>query len=167
MIKEIRFINWKSFRDAKVYIDPLNVLIGTNASGKSNIIDGIAFLNSAVQGRNLQAALDGERGLFLDGSISAIRGGAEYAALFPGDQFTLEAVIQEDNNIDYKYSITVRIKPQVEVVAELLIKIMKKGKKPREKICLVPIEIMRAMNFQVQLYLHLSIKVRGDQLVKT
>jgi len=39
MIKEIRFMNWKSFSDAKVYIDPLNVLIGTNASGKSNIID--------------------------------------------------------------------------------------------------------------------------------
>ena len=71
-------MNWKSFSDAKVYIDPLNVLIGTNASGKSNIIDGIAFLNSAVQGRNLQAALDGESGSFLDGSIGAIRGGAEW-----------------------------------------------------------------------------------------
>lgn len=132
MIKEIRFMNWKSFCDAKVYIDPLNVLIGTNASGKSNIIDGIAFLNSAVQGRNLQAALDGESGSFLDGSIGAIRGGAEYAALFPGDQFTLEAIIQGDKTIEYRYSITVRTKPHVEVIAELLIKIIHKGKKPKD-----------------------------------
>ena len=122
MIKEIRFMNWKSFSDAKVYIDPLNILIGTNASGKSNI----------NQGRNLQESLDGESGLFLDGSIGAIRGGAEYAALFPGDQFTLEAVIRGDNINNYKYSITVRTKPQVEVIAEILIKITQKRKKPKE-----------------------------------
>lgn len=123
MIKEIRFFNWKSFKDAKVYIDPLNVLIGTNASGKSNVIDGIAFLNSAVLGRNLQATLDGESTVLLDGSIGGIRGGAEYAAFFPGDQFTLETIIQEDKKTDYRYSTTVRTKPQVEVIAESLVKI--------------------------------------------
>lgn len=80
VLKEIRFINWKSFKDSKIYIDPLNVLIGTYASGKSNIIDGIAFLNSAIQGRNLQGALDGESALLLDVNVGAIRGGAEYAA---------------------------------------------------------------------------------------
>lgn len=36
--KQITFENWKSFRHATLYIDPLTVLIGTNASGKSNAL---------------------------------------------------------------------------------------------------------------------------------
>ena len=130
MIKEIRLINWKSFKDAKVYIDPLNVLIGTNASGKSNLIDGIAYLNSAVHGKNLQFALDGGGGLFPP--VGGVRGGSEYAAMLPGDQFTLETVIQEDDNTDYRYSITIRTKPQVEVIAESLTKVIHKKKRPKE-----------------------------------
>lgn len=35
MITELRLQNWKSFSDARLYIDPITVLIGTNASGKS------------------------------------------------------------------------------------------------------------------------------------
>ncbi|MDD3270282.1 MAG: AAA family ATPase [Syntrophomonadaceae bacterium] len=132
MIKEIRFINWKSFKDAKVYIDPLNVLIGTNASGKSNLIDGIAFLTNAVNGINLQTSLDGQSGMFLEGAVGAIRGGTEYAAMMPGDQFTIETVIQEDEKIDYKYTLTVRTKPQVEVIAESLIKIVRNKSKNKE-----------------------------------
>ena len=44
MIKEIRLKNWKSFRDAVLPIDPLTILIGANASGKSNAIDALEFL---------------------------------------------------------------------------------------------------------------------------
>ena len=44
MIEEIRLSNWKSFRDATLYFDALTVLIGTNASGKSNALD--ATINS-------------------------------------------------------------------------------------------------------------------------
>jgi predicted ATPase len=132
MIKEIRFCNWKSFSDSVLYIDPLTVLIGTNASGKSNIVDGIAFLNSAAMGRNLQTALDGESGILLDGTVGAIRGGSEYAAMFPEDYFTMEVVVQKDEETDYKYRISVRTKPQVEVNAESLIKIIRNKTKLKE-----------------------------------
>lgn len=132
MIKEIRFMNWKSYKDANLYIDPLNVLIGTNASGKSNAIDAIAFLNNEVHASSLQASLDGESALLLDANIGGIRGGAGYAALLPGDQFTVETVIQEDSITDYRYSITVRTKPQVEVIAESLIKITRNRKNPNK-----------------------------------
>ncbi|MEI6785775.1 MAG: DNA replication protein, partial [Verrucomicrobiota bacterium] len=33
MIKEVRLENWKSFPNATLYLDPLTILIGTNASG--------------------------------------------------------------------------------------------------------------------------------------
>jgi len=47
MIKEIKLINWKSFSEAVLYIDPLTVLIGSNAGGKSNALDALLFLNRA------------------------------------------------------------------------------------------------------------------------
>jgi predicted ATPase len=133
VIKEIRLLNWKSYKDANLYIDPLNVLIGTNASGKSNAIDAIAFINNEVHASSLQASLDGESALLLDANIGGIRGGAGYAALLPGDQFTVETVIEEDSITDYRYSITVRTKPQVEVIAESLIKIIRNKKKPNKE----------------------------------
>ena len=49
MLKQITLENWKSFRHAELYIDPLTVLIGTNASGKSNVVDALDFLNSIMQ----------------------------------------------------------------------------------------------------------------------
>jgi AAA15 family ATPase/GTPase len=36
MIKELRVKHWKGFEQATLYIDPLTILIGPNASGKSN-----------------------------------------------------------------------------------------------------------------------------------
>ena len=43
MITKIRLQNWKSFKDSTIYIDSLGILIGTNASGKSNVLDAFAF----------------------------------------------------------------------------------------------------------------------------
>ena len=48
MITELRLQNWKSFSDARLYIDPITVLIGTNASGKSNIFDVLKMLSALV-----------------------------------------------------------------------------------------------------------------------
>lgn len=46
MITELRLRNWKSFFDAKLFIDPITVIIGTNASGKSNIFDALKLLSA-------------------------------------------------------------------------------------------------------------------------
>ncbi|MBR4324134.1 MAG: AAA family ATPase [Bacteroidales bacterium] len=46
MITKLRLINWKSFKDSTLYIDPLTVLIGVNASGKSNVLDAFDFLKN-------------------------------------------------------------------------------------------------------------------------
>jgi len=46
MLKEIHFKNWKSFKSATLYIDQITVLIGANASGKSNLVEGLEFLRT-------------------------------------------------------------------------------------------------------------------------
>ena len=45
MITKLRLKNWKSFKDSTLYIDPLTILIGINASGKSNVLDALDFLH--------------------------------------------------------------------------------------------------------------------------
>jgi predicted ATPase len=114
MLKQIIFENWKTYRSAVLPIDPLTVLIGTNASGKSNAIDALEFLNRTTLGKKIANALTG------------IRGGIEWATWRPQTQFTLKALVQgEDETIDYLYSITVETKPRVHLLAESLVRIKK------------------------------------------
>lgn len=53
MINEIRVKNFKSYREAVLPLAPLTVLIGANASGKSNLIEAIALLRDLAQGHPL------------------------------------------------------------------------------------------------------------------
>lgn len=72
VLSEFRLAGWKSFRQASLPLRPLTLLIGANASGKSNLLEGIRFLSLlAKKGRNLdevwrethdgQIAIRGER----------------------------------------------------------------------------------------------------------
>ncbi|KAB8318550.1 AAA family ATPase [Tolypothrix campylonemoides VB511288] len=113
MLKQLILENWKSFRYAELPIDPLTVLIGTNASGKSNVVEALEFLQRIVRGEDIEAALAGDK------TLPSIRGGVEWAALKNETQFTLKAILQgEDENPDYLYSITVQTKPVVQVLQE-------------------------------------------------
>jgi predicted ATPase len=99
MITEFTFKNWKSHQSSTLHVDPLTVLIGTNASGKSNALDGLLFLHRIANGAQLTAALQG------DSSQAAIRGGIEWAARRPEDVFSLTVIVHESEQIDYQYSI--------------------------------------------------------------
>lgn len=53
MIRSIALKNFKSYREATLPLAPLSLLIGANASGKSNAIEGIRFLSWLAEGRRL------------------------------------------------------------------------------------------------------------------
>jgi predicted ATPase len=44
MIKKLKIKNYKSLKDVELELDKFNVLIGPNASGKSNLLDCLAFV---------------------------------------------------------------------------------------------------------------------------
>lgn len=116
MLKQLILENWKSFRYAELPIDPLTVLIGTNASGKSNVVEALEFLQRIVRGEDIEAALAGDK------TLSSIRGGVEWAALKPETQFTLKALVQgADDTTDYLYGMTVQTKPVIQVLDEYII----------------------------------------------
>lgn len=109
MIKEIHFVNWKSFRHAVLPIDSLTVLIGTNASGKTNAVEGLEFLHLAASGADLWDSFTGYESFTAHELLSEkIHGEFSWAARKPETRFTLKALVQgEDAKTDYLYSITI------------------------------------------------------------
>lgn len=65
MLSAIVLRNFKSYREAELPLAPLTVLIGANASGKSNLIEAMRLLSWLAQGQrlfNIQSAVqDGDR----------------------------------------------------------------------------------------------------------
>lgn len=56
-LKRLKVKNYKSLKSFDITFGNLNVLIGENASGKSNILDCLKFLSEAVEG-NLREAVN-------------------------------------------------------------------------------------------------------------
>jgi len=105
MIKELNLVNWKSFENAKLFIDPLTFLIGTNASGKSNVLDAFNFLYRIASGKQIQTAISG------DSEIKPIRGGIDWFLKknSQSESSTIEIILETDSKgFDYKYSIEIR-----------------------------------------------------------
>jgi len=118
MIKEIRLENWKSFPKATLFLDPLTILIGTNASGKSNVLDALEFLCQIAQGKEIPSILQS------DPKAPMFRGGAEWAALKPKKSFTISVLIEgAEDKLDYLYSITVQTLPKSKLLAESLLRL--------------------------------------------
>ncbi|QSJ19989.1 AAA family ATPase [Nostoc sp. UHCC 0702] len=114
MLKQLILENWKSFRYAELPLDPLTVLIGTNASGKSNVVEALEFLQRIARGESIQSALAGDK------TLSSIRGGVEWAALKPETEFTLKVLVSEDEKTDYLYVIKIQTIPEVRVIEEYI-----------------------------------------------
>lgn len=55
MLKSIRIQNFKSYKDATFELSPFTVLIGANASGKSNAIEALRFMSILAQGQKLSS----------------------------------------------------------------------------------------------------------------
>ncbi|WP_224791999.1 AAA family ATPase, partial [Pseudomonas fluorescens] len=118
MITELLLENWKSYEKATLYIDPLSVLVGTNASGKSNALDALLLLNRTASGIMLTSALQG------DGVQIPLRGGIEWAARRPGSKFALAVTCRADDLTDYEYRLEGSIREnRCELHAEQLVRV--------------------------------------------
>ena len=121
MIKELHLKNWKSFESATLYIDPLSILIGPNASGKSNILDAFLFLYRISWGKQLINAVNG------DNESTSIRGGIDWVVRKGESNCEISVVVGADNQ-DYKYTIQFQKSngSKLEITGEFLEKINSK-----------------------------------------
>ncbi|MEH1950141.1 MAG: AAA family ATPase [Nostoc sp.] len=113
MLKQLILENWKSFRYAELPLDPLTVLIGTNASGKSNVVEALEFLQRIARGENIEVALAGDK------TLPSIRGGVEWAAKNGEKELTLKILVADnDAKVDYLYRITLKTRPTINNLTE-------------------------------------------------
>jgi predicted ATPase len=91
MLKRIRLKDFKSFVDEEVEVAPLTLLVGANASGKSNFLDALRFLQGLVSGLTLSEVLNGEK-RFGPKAWQGIRGRAEEVARLGSKEFRIESL---------------------------------------------------------------------------
>jgi len=61
MIECFQVRNFKSFVEARLVLRPLTVLIGANASGKTNLLEALQLLSWMAEGRQLGQLLSAIR----------------------------------------------------------------------------------------------------------
>ena len=102
MITSLRLINFKNFADENIPVGPFTVIVGANASGKSNIRDAFRFLHGIGRGYNLSEILGGKYGPGGQMEWAGIRGATNEIVRFGQPAFSLEVAMGRIN-----YSITV------------------------------------------------------------
>ena len=84
MITSLRLVDFKNFADETLRVGPFTVIVGANASGKSNIRDAFRFLHGIGRGYTLAEIIGGKYGAGGRVEWDAIRGAAnEIIRIFP------------------------------------------------------------------------------------
>lgn len=117
MFTKLRLERFKSFKDAELSLGPFTVIVGANATGKSNIRDAFRFLHGVVRGYTMAEIL-GEK--WVEGGFlqwSGIRGGVREATFERSATFTLglgiAAQVDADELSTYAYELEVAV-PEAE-----------------------------------------------------
>ena len=98
MITSIRLVNFKNFADETLRVGPFTVIVGANASGKSNIRDAFRFLHGIGRGYTLAEIIGGKSGA----DWNPIRGAGNEIVRFGQSGSSIEVGIQlEDADVDY------------------------------------------------------------------
>ena len=102
MITSLRLIDFKNFADETLRVGPFTVIVGTNASGKSNIRDAFRFLHGIGRGYTLPEILGGKYGPGGQAEWQAVRGApnevARLADTEAGNGFALEVQLKLGDN---------------------------------------------------------------------
>ena len=86
MITSLRLVNFKNFADETLRLGQFTLIVGANASGKSNIRDAFRFLNGIGRGYTLSEILGGK----YDAGWDAIRGAPGEIVRSGARSFSLE-----------------------------------------------------------------------------
>jgi predicted ATPase len=125
MLKSLRLENFKSFKNAELSLGDLTVLVGTNASGKSNIRDAFRFLHGISRGYSI-AEIIGEK--YGEGGVlqwRGIRGGTKEITYCGEDSFAISISFSVNDgdteyDMDYRIEISITHSPIPSIVKEEL-----------------------------------------------
>ena len=106
MITSLRLVDFKNFADETLRVGPFTVIVGANASGKSNIRDAFRFLHGIGRGYTLAEIIGGKYGPSGQVEWQGIRGGANAIIRFGQPAFGLDVKLTLGDE-DATYSIEV------------------------------------------------------------
>ena len=89
MITSLRLVDFKNFADETLRVGPFTVIVGANASGKSNIRDALRFLHGIGRGYTLSEIIGGKYGAGGQVEWAPIRGAASEIIRFGQSGFSL------------------------------------------------------------------------------
>ncbi|HEY3365762.1 MAG TPA: ATP-binding protein [Symbiobacteriaceae bacterium] len=116
MFSSFRFIDFKSFEGATLKTPNFTLIIGANASGKSNAVDGMRILRRMADPVDIGTVLDGVRG-----QEPGIRGGSQAIPRIgaQGKRFHLSCHLDDDEGL-LAYRVVIDLEPRVIVSKEWL-----------------------------------------------
>lgn len=94
-LKRLAASRYRSLRQVSIEFNPLNLFIGVNAAGKSNVLDTLSFMSSGVREKDFSVAVN-ERG-----GILALAWKGEAAR-----EVELTATFEEDGRAAYEWSVS-------------------------------------------------------------
>lgn len=97
MLTELLIIDFKNFGSATLRLGPFTVIVGTNASGKSNIRDAFRFIHGIGRGYTLADIIGGRYGAGGQVEWAQLRGSAREIVKFGEDSFALRVALLIDN----------------------------------------------------------------------
>ena len=110
MITSLSLVDFKNFANETLRVGPFTVIVGANASGKSNVRDAFRFLHGIGRGYTLAEILGGRYGQGGQAEWQAIRGApnevGRVVGTEPWSRFALEVQLRLENTTR-RYSIEV------------------------------------------------------------
>lgn len=110
MITSLRLVNFKNFADEALRVGPFTVIVGANASGKSNIRDAFRFLHGIGRGYTLAEIMGGKYGPGGNREWDGIRGAMDEIVRIERQRFSVgvEARLEDTDlrylvEVDYDY----------------------------------------------------------------
>ena len=107
MIRLLRLHNFKNFAEEQLTLGPFSVIVGANASGKSNIRDAFRFLHGIGRGYRLAEILGGKYGAGAQLEWAPIRGAMNEIVRFGSGWFELGVLIRFSHGEDAAYRVQV------------------------------------------------------------
>lgn len=136
MLMSVTLGNFKSYQRAEISLSSLTFLIGANASGKSNALEGIRLLSWLAKGSRLD---DIER--TIQSGDPVVRGQAPDLFYKPEQSFTLGGIIVNSALRDLGLSLgIINFKIQIGQLSEQLIVTYETVTSPSEKLPLYKID---------------------------
>ena len=115
MLTRFLFLEFKSFLHGELPLQPLTTLLGRNASGKSNAVEGMRILSELARGKELSAVLDGVRG----GSRGCCRG--------EGSVFGLGCEVRTEEREALRYRVHIQVADRARIGWESLARLSPDG----------------------------------------